>query len=78
MSSEIQESAINDSLKHNFRMLIKAAINEDLALIKCTCATTGEPVFTICALNHGDEGYEAVPIARLFVGNPFEQLIPPV
>ena len=77
MSSKTQESAINDSLKHNFRMLVKAAVNEDLALIKCTCAQTGEPVFTICAINHSDDGVEALPIARLFVGNPFEQLIPP-
>jgi Family of unknown function (DUF6117) len=62
----------------NFKPLLKAARNEDLALIQCTDSATGDPVATICMVNQDAEGnVDFVPIAKLFNTNPYEELLPP-
>lgn len=70
--------------KHNFETLQRAGENGHLALLECADAATGEPVFTIVAVQTtpslvigGEPDYTFVPLARMFDGNPYEAVIPP-
>lgn len=69
---------INDHYKINFRTMLMAAENDDLCLMECTETATGKPVMAICMVNRNERGeYEMVPVARMFDGNPYEELTPP-
>lgn len=61
----------------NFETLKKAFKNKAVALMECTDAVTGKPVITICAVNTVNGEYELIPLAKMFDGNPFEELLPP-
>lgn len=62
----------------NFNNLLRAARAQDLALVQCTDAKTGDAVATICMVNRDVEGnVEFAPVARLFNTNPYEDLLPP-
>lgn len=70
--------AIAEGYKANLETIKRAADNKDLALMECTDAKTGEPVVVLCAVWRNDEGgFNMVPLAKLFDGNPYEELIPP-
>lgn len=70
--------AIKKGYKDNFTTLQDAARNGDLALLECNDATSGKPVMAICAVNRCKGGdVQFVPLAKLFDGNPYEELIPP-
>lgn len=67
----------------NLNTLIKAASNGHLALVECTDATTKKTVITVCAIStsraaNGKPEYQITPLAKMFDGNPFEELVPPV
>lgn len=69
---------INKHYKHNFDTLVLAAKNDDLALMECTDAVTGEVVITICVvIELGTGEVDFMPVAKLFNGNPYEELNPP-
>ena len=69
---------INDHYKTNFQTMLMAAENADLCLMECTDATTGKPVIAICMVNCTKDGeYEMMPVAKMFDGNPYEELVPP-
>lgn len=69
---------ISDGYKHNFEMLCKAIKYKDAALIECQDAVTKEPVIVIAAMQQNNDGtITAVPFAKMFDGNPYEELIPP-
>lgn len=69
---------LNEAQKNNFNTLGDAFKAERVALVSCTDAKTGELVPTICAVNELEDGeIELVPFARLFDGDPYEQLLPP-
>jgi hypothetical protein len=69
---------IADGYKKNFKTLLEAVGLNDVCLLECTDAATGKPVMAICALNRTDEGEVMfVPIAKMFDGNPYEELMPP-
>jgi len=61
----------------NFKTLSKAFDNDDVALMECTDVNTGEAVAVICMVNRMEGDIAFVPIARMFNGNPYEELIPP-
>lgn len=61
----------------NFDTLSRAFAEGCVALVDCTDKTTGEQVPTICALEFDGETYTLKPFARLFTGNPYEELLPP-
>lgn len=61
----------------NFRTMLRAAADRNLALVECTLERTGETVAVICAVNHREGQFEFVPLARLFNENPYEALMPP-
>jgi hypothetical protein len=70
--------AIQKGDKKNFETILNAAKNGDLALLECQDAGSGEARSVICAVNRNGEGFEFVPLARLFAGNPYDEVTPPV
>lgn len=69
--------AIPDGHKNNFSTLLRAAAAEDLALMECTKVDTGDLVYVICAVHMDGEEYVFTPLAKLFGGNPYEEILPP-
>ena len=61
----------------NFETLKKAFKNKAVALMECTDAVTGKPVIAICAVNIVNGEYQFSPFAKMFDGNPYEELNPP-
>lgn len=73
MATQLQEWQ-----KNNFNTILRAAHNDDLALLDCTDAKTGEQVPTLVAVSRDEEGnYTFTPLARLFSGDPYEEVLPP-
>jgi hypothetical protein len=71
--------ALKSGDRSNFETLQRAAGNGDLALIETTDKATGKYVAVVAAVWRNEVGeYEIVPIARLFAGNPYDELNPPV
>jgi hypothetical protein len=67
-----------DVYKANFDTLKKACRNGDLGLLEAQDAKTGKTVACICAIYRDEEGeYNMVPLAKMFDGNPYEELNPP-
>lgn len=68
--------AIAKGHKANFKTLQLACKNGDLALMECTDITTGEPVITICVVNLDYGEYVFTPVAKMFDGNPYDEVNP--
>lgn len=61
-----------------FETMMSAADHGDLALVRCKVKATGEDAYVIVITIDEDDGScDMVPVARLFDGNPYEQLDPP-
>jgi len=69
--------AIPEPYTRNFRTLVRAAVQGDLALVECLDAATGEPRYVLCAVGRGDRDYLLTPFGHLHDGNPFEAYLPP-
>ncbi len=70
--------AIEKHYRRNFQELCRAIINGDVALVECQDAETKNPVMTICVMTQNKVGeFNMIPVAKMFDGNPYEQLIPP-
>ena len=64
--------------KLNFETLQQAMLARDAALLDCRRIGSGEQVAAICAVNRQADGsIEFVPLAKLFDGNPYEEILPP-
>lgn len=70
--------AIAKGHKANFETLKRAFADGAVALMKCTDAKTGKPVVTICAVHFDGQEYQMAPFAKMFDGNPYEELHPPM
>lgn len=72
-------STFLDGYKANFETLQRASGNNDLCLMECTDAKTGEKVAAICAAHFEKATQQIVftPLARMLEGNPYESLVPP-
>lgn len=69
--------ALSPGYKHNFELIKRAADAGDLALMECTDAKTGAPVSVVCAVEVKNGEYTFIPLAKLFDGNPYEEVLPP-
>jgi len=69
--------ALSPGHKHNFELIKRAADAGDLALMDCTDAKTGAPVSVVCAVEVKKGEYTFIPLAKLFDGNPYEEVLPP-
>lgn len=63
--------------KANFETIKRAVLNGDVALMACTDKETGEMVPTLCAVERDGEEFVMKPLAKLFNGNPYDELLPP-
>lgn len=70
---------IKPGYKMNFETLKRAFTNGDVALVECTNKVTNKPVVALCAMSWDDEAGEYVigPLAKMFDGDPYEELNPP-
>ena len=64
--------------KDNFDTLCQAVRNEDVCLAACIDKATGKDVSVVCAVMREANGdYILIPLAKLFDGNPYEEIDPP-
>ncbi len=64
--------------KRNFNTLRRAFRAGDAALMECQLAATEETAAVLCAVNRlPDGGFEFVPFATMFPGNPYQAVNPP-
>lgn len=62
----------------NFNTMLKAAKNGDLALLECTDAKSGAPVYTVVMVGRTKGGgFQMTPVAKMFDGNPYDEVSPP-
>lgn len=65
--------------KSNLETLIRAAKAGRLALLDCQDKATGKPVVVLACISDAPQGeFDLVPFARMFDGNPYDELNPPV
>lgn len=69
--------AIAKGYKANFHTLNQAFLDGRVCLMECTDKITKAKVNVICAVNEVEGEYEMVPFAKLFEGNPYDELDPP-
>jgi stress response protein SCP2 len=69
--------AIAEGYKKNFQQLLLAARNQDLALVEVADEATQRPAVIITEIYFDGTHYNFVPMARMFDGNPCEELEPP-
>lgn len=69
--------SIPDHARANFETLLRAAADDNLALMECTDAATGEPRYVICAVACDGTEFVFTPFGHLADGNPFEAYVPP-
>lgn len=64
--------------KTNFNTMLRAGRNGDLALMECTDAVTGNSVTVICMVGRDKDEFVMTPVAKMFDGNPYEEVRSPV
>lgn len=69
--------AIPKGYQTNLNTIIEAAKADRLAILDCTDKATGKQVIALIALGEGPEGYDLIPLAKMFDGNPYEEIDPP-
>jgi len=63
--------------RNNFQTLLRAGDHDDACLVQAVDLRTQERCAIICVVNHHDDGtVELVPIARMFDGNPYDEVRP--
>lgn len=71
--------AIPQGYATNYATLLSAAGDGRLVLAECRRIDNGGAEFVLCAVNGSEqegEGIELVPIAKLFHGNPYAEVVP--
>jgi hypothetical protein len=63
--------------KANLATIQSAADAGHLAVVECSDKVTGKPVHALASIAWDGEEYTITPLAKLFDGNPFEELNPP-
>ncbi|GGB12827.1 hypothetical protein GCM10011491_45770 [Brucella endophytica] len=69
--------AIPEHARTNFRTLLHAADDGNLALMECLDAATGEPRYVLCAVGRDGDDYVFTPFGHLADGNPYDAYLPP-
>ena len=69
--------SIPDHARANFKTLLRAAADGNLALMECADNATGEARFVICAVGRESGGFVFTPFGHLADGNPYDAYLPP-
>ena len=73
-----QPKTFLDGHKANFDTLRRAFAEGAVCLLECQDRATGKLVAVICAMQRDDgESANMVPFAKMFDGNPYDELNPP-
>ena len=65
--------------KNNFASLKSAFENGDVGMLECVDKLTKKEVAVICAITKDADGMVTmVPFAKMFDGNPYDELEPPI
>lgn len=70
--------AIHKGHRANFETLRRACLDEHLTLMECVDKATGKPVMTLCAVEEFGGEFLFTPFAKMFDGNPYEELVAPM
>lgn len=68
-----------DGYKANYETVIRAVGDERLALVECRRLDNGGVEMVLCAVSGAQdtpEGLTLVPLAKLFHGDPYQEVIP--
>lgn len=69
--------AIPDHARTNFRTLLRAARDGNLALMESLDAASGATRYVICAVGRDGTDYVMTPFGHLVDGNPYDAYLPP-
>jgi hypothetical protein len=70
--------AITKRNRKNFDTLLKAIRTDRVSLLECQDKATNKVVNVIVILNHDGDDINMVPFAKMFDGNPYEEINPPL
>jgi len=70
--------ALKESDRKNFDTLVQAIKNGDAALVETKDSLLGGYVAVIVATRFSEGAVDMIPLAKMFGGNPFDELVPPV
>ena len=65
---------IPEAHKANLEAIRRAARDGDLALVYCDDVRSGRPIVILAAIGLVDGEYQIVPLAKMFDGDPYEEL----
>lgn len=65
------------NLRQNLETIIRAAENGQLAVLECTEKATGKTVSVLVAIHLDGQEYVITPFAKMFDGNPYDEVNPP-
>jgi hypothetical protein len=68
--------SIPDHARANFATLLRAAADDNLALMECADAVTGEARYVICAVGCDGTDFVFTAFGHLADGNPFDAYVP--
>lgn len=68
---------LTDNEKQVLATINRASGNSNLVVLECTDKKNGERAPVLCAVQFDGKMYEFVPLARLFTGNPDDEVLPP-
>ncbi len=69
--------SIPDHARANFLTLLRAAEDNNLALMECADVKTGETRYVICAVGRDGVDYVFTPFGHLADGNTYDAYLPP-
>ena len=70
--------ALQPGDRENFKTLLRAARSGDLALMECSYTAGGSYVAVLCAVGWDGQEYILTPLAKLFSGDPYQEVTPPM
>ena len=73
----VPSMAISKGYEANFQTLDRAFKEGQVCLLECRDKVTKTKVYVICAINMVAGEYEMIPMAKMFDGNPYDELDPP-
>jgi len=68
--------SIPDHARANSQTLLRAAGDDNLALMECADAKSGETRYVICAVGRDGADYVFTPFGHLADGNPYDAYFP--
>ena len=60
-----------------FNILLNAAQNQALCITECQNRKTGKTEYVLCAHHNSQNSHAFTPLAKLFRGNPMNEITPP-